>query len=38
MISGITEPDAKLTITVDGKPLVREKTLGDLGTALGEGN
>ncbi len=37
-ISGITEPDAKLTITVDGKPLAREKTLGDLGTALGEGN
>ena len=25
-ISGITEPDAKLTITVDGKPLAREKT------------
>lgn len=24
--------------TVDGKPLAREKTLGDLGTALGEGN
>lgn len=33
-ISGITEPDAKLTITVDGKPLAREKRLGILGQHL----
>ena len=35
-ISGITEQDAYMTITVDGKPVAREKTLQELGAEISD--
>lgn len=37
-ISGITEQDAYMTITVDGKPVAREKTLRELGAEISDEN
>ena len=35
-VSGMTEDDAYITINVDGKPVLRQKTLKDIKATMGE--